>query len=230
MLARKPAFLFLNPGNISPLEGEGRAEVVSHSNENKGAGWVELGDSKEELELPSLRVRTQQGRDSEGPASLCVDPHWLAAHREPHPGRGWISRTEVGHGCPWGVGTWREHFLHVPSTSYGSAEENKLTTSPWEGPQSTPLIYNRALWFFVQVYSATLIMEMETCAHQFLSTCHIWEEFSISYKRIYLFWGHLQHMEVPAPGTESAPQQQPKPLQWQYWILNPINHKGSISF
>ena len=33
-------------------------------------------------------------------------------------------------------------------------------------------------------------------------------------------------MEVPGPGIEPVPQRQPKPLQWQPQILNPLHHKG----
>ena len=37
-----------------------------------------------------------------------------------------------------------------------------------------------------------------------------------------LFWLYTWHVEVPGPGIKPKPQQWPKPLQWQYWILNPI--------
>ena len=36
---------------------------------------------------------------------------------------------------------------------------------------------------------------------------------------------HLWHMEVPGPGIEPAPQQQPKPLQSQCQIFNPLRHR-----
>ena len=43
------------------------------------------------------------------------------------------------------------------------------------------------------------------------------------------FWGggelYPWHVEVPRPGVEPASQQQPKPLQWQCWILNALHHK-----
>ena len=38
-----------------------------------------------------------------------------------------------------------------------------------------------------------------------------------------IFWGggaHPWRVEVPRPGIEPTPQQQPKPQQWQCWILN----------
>ena len=37
----------------------------------------------------------------------------------------------------------------------------------------------------------------------------------------------LWHVEVPGPGIKAKLQQQPEPLQWQYWILNPLCHKGT---
>ena len=40
-------------------------------------------------------------------------------------------------------------------------------------------------------------------------------------------WPHLKHVEVPKPGIKSAPQQQPKPLQWHSQILNLLSHKGT---
>ena len=39
------------------------------------------------------------------------------------------------------------------------------------------------------------------------------------------FWLHLQHMKIPRPGIEPLPQQWPKALQWQCWVLNPVCHK-----
>ena len=36
-------------------------------------------------------------------------------------------------------------------------------------------------------------------------------------------------MGVPRPGTEPTSQQQPKLLQWQQWILNPLYHKRTPS-
>ena len=41
----------------------------------------------------------------------------------------------------------------------------------------------------------------------------------------FFFWQCPRHMKVPGPGIETAPQQQPKLLQWQCWILNPLGHK-----
>ena len=38
----------------------------------------------------------------------------------------------------------------------------------------------------------------------------------------------LQHVEIARPGIEHTPQQWPKPLQWQCWILNPLCHKGTL--
>ena len=45
----------------------------------------------------------------------------------------------------------------------------------------------------------------------------------------FFFLSLSQHSEVPWPGIKSVPQQQPKPLQWQGWILNPLCHQGNSS-
>ena len=45
------------------------------------------------------------------------------------------------------------------------------------------------------------------------------------YLSIYLFRPHLWHVEIPRPGIEPVPQQWPKLLQWQCWILNPLQHQ-----
>ena len=42
-----------------------------------------------------------------------------------------------------------------------------------------------------------------------------------------LFRLHPQQVEIPMPGIKPDPQQGPKPLQWQCWILNPLHHKRS---
>ena len=34
------------------------------------------------------------------------------------------------------------------------------------------------------------------------------------------------HAEVPRSEIKPAPPQWPEPQQWQYWILNPLSHKG----
>ena len=36
----------------------------------------------------------------------------------------------------------------------------------------------------------------------------------------------MEREEVPGLGIEPKPQQRPKLLQWQCWILNPLYHKG----
>ena len=40
-------------------------------------------------------------------------------------------------------------------------------------------------------------------------------------------WPHPQHAEVPEPGMEPAPQQQPELQQWQHWIFNLLNYSGT---
>ena len=39
---------------------------------------------------------------------------------------------------------------------------------------------------------------------------------------IFHLWPCPQHVEVPRPGTEPVPQQQPKPQQWEHQSLNPL--------
>ena len=41
----------------------------------------------------------------------------------------------------------------------------------------------------------------------------------------FFFWTYLQHMKFPRPGIKPVPQQPPKPLQWQGWILNLLHHR-----
>ena len=38
--------------------------------------------------------------------------------------------------------------------------------------------------------------------------------------RLFFFWPHPHHMEVPEPGIKSEPQLQPMPQLQQCWILN----------
>ena len=44
----------------------------------------------------------------------------------------------------------------------------------------------------------------------------------------FFFWLCPWHMEVPGPGIKPMPQQQPKLLQWQHWILNLLHHKQTL--
>ena len=41
----------------------------------------------------------------------------------------------------------------------------------------------------------------------------------------FFFLPFPEHMEIPWPGMGPAPQQWPKPLQWQCQILNLLHHK-----
>ena len=44
---------------------------------------------------------------------------------------------------------------------------------------------------------------------------------------IFVFWPHPQHVEVPGPGMDPAPQQWPELEQWQRLILNPLEPPGN---
>ena len=46
---------------------------------------------------------------------------------------------------------------------------------------------------------------------------------------IYIFWLHMLHVELPRSGIKPMPQQWPKPLQWQSWILNLLCHKELLA-
>ena len=50
---------------------------------------------------------------------------------------------------------------------------------------------------------------------------------------IFIFWLYLWHVDIPRPGIEPTPQQQPKPQHSQHWVLNPLSHretpKGQVS-
>ena len=55
-------------------------------------------------------------------------------------------------------------------------------------------------------------------------------EYNIPYgKYIYIFWLHMLHVELPRSGIKPMPQQWPKPLQWQSWILNLLCHKELLA-
>ena len=43
----------------------------------------------------------------------------------------------------------------------------------------------------------------------------------------WILWPHPWHMEVPRPGTDSEPQQEPEPRQWHHWLFNPFHHQGN---
>ena len=43
-------------------------------------------------------------------------------------------------------------------------------------------------------------------------------------------WLHRWHVAVSGPGIEPMPQQWPKMLQWQCWILNQLCHQGTPGF
>ena len=63
---------------------------------------------------------------------------------------------------------------------------------------------------------------------KFFLFCHkIWIYITLYRIRIVFFFPYPQHAEVPRPGIKPMPQQWPKPLQWQCWILNPLYHKGT---
>ena len=46
-----------------------------------------------------------------------------------------------------------------------------------------------------------------------------------SHSFFFFFQPCLRHAEVPGSGTELMPQQWPKVMHWQCWILNPLCHK-----
>ena len=45
----------------------------------------------------------------------------------------------------------------------------------------------------------------------------------------FFFFGHACGMQklVPGPGIEPAPQQRPKPQQWQCWLLKQLSRQGT---
>ena len=103
---------------------------------------------------------TERGKDSEGQASLCLDPHWLNAHRQPSPGH------NISPGQRWGVdascrvGAWREHVFHPSPWVQKSREEH-------DGQVSMRVIAVNRRWpfrarsFHAQVQLLPLLMETE---------------------------------------------------------------------
>ena len=49
-----------------------------------------------------------------------------------------------------------------------------------------------------------------------------------SFVFFFFLWLYLWHEEVPGPGVKLVPQQRPKIPQWQYQILNPLGHMGTL--
>ena len=53
---------------------------------------------------------------------------------------------------------------------------------------------------------------------------------TISIYVIEIFCGwHPWHVEVPGPEAKPMPQQQPGPLQWQWWVLNLLHHRRTAA-
>ena len=64
---------------------------------------------------------------------------------------------------------------------------------------------------------------------------HPWSHPVLGLRRFFclfvcFFQPHPKQMEVPRPGMEPTPQQQPQPLQWQCWVLSPLSHKRTPPF
>ena len=47
---------------------------------------------------------------------------------------------------------------------------------------------------------------------------------------IIIFWPCPQHVEIHRPGIKPVPQQWPKLLQWQHWILKLLHHRRAPSY
>ena len=47
---------------------------------------------------------------------------------------------------------------------------------------------------------------------------------------LFFFLPHLWHVEVLGPAIEPVPQQQPKTLEWQHRILNPLCHTLTLIY
>ena len=165
---------------------------MSYPSENKKPGWVELGDRKEELELFSIRVRTQQEGTAGRISLLCVNPQTHHPQRTPS----WTRLSFLNRGGA--------QMLHVRSRHKGSTlftpppTAEMLKRTSWadvheKGPSPLPLTHGRAhgrAHGFVQASLATPVMDMETCAHQFLPVCPVCEEFSISFFKMGSSFGY----------------------------------------
>ena len=53
-------------------------------------------------------------------------------------------------------------------------------------------------------------------------------QISLFFFFFFFFWLYPVHKEVPGPGIESTPQQQPKPPKWQHRILNLLAYQGNL--
>ena len=87
-----------------------------------------------------------------------------------------------------------------------------------------------ALWEIMspglfQLLEVVLIPWLVTPHHTASSLCFPCHISFIFFLFLLLFWPHPWHVEVLRLGTEHLLQQQPKPLQWQHQILNPLCHR-----
>lgn len=165
---------------------------MSYPSENKKPGLVELGDRKEELELFSIRVRTQQEGTAGRISLLCVNPQTHHPQRTPS----WTRLSFLNRGGAQMLHVRSRHKGSTPFTPPPTAEMLKRTS--WadvheKGPSPLPLTHGRAhgrAHGFVQASLATPVMDMETCAHQFLPVCPVCEEFSISFFKMGSSFGY----------------------------------------
>ena len=84
------------------------------------------------------------------------------------------------------------------------------------------------LWFFILEF-VNVVYHIDWFGDT-MPSLHHWDKFYLvmvyHHPFIFLFfWSHPWHMEVPRPGTEPVPQQQPGLLQW-HQVLNPLHHNG----
>ena len=78
------------------------------------------------------------------------------------------------------------------------------------------LISSHHLCILSTLHSAWQIVEVQKISAKLIWTRGV---------TLFFFLPCLQHVEIPGPEIEPVPQQRPKPMPWQCWILNPLHHK-----
>ena len=101
-----------------------------------------------------------------------------------------------------------------------------ITWVPFEVPDPYLILLNPG-WHAKRIlpsclWNSSCLCEFPVCLMFFFCLSAL-----CNFSSFFFFFPHLQHVESSRLGIEAAPQQQPKPQQWQHWILNPPSHQGT---
>ena len=84
------------------------------------------------------------------------------------------------------------------------------------------------IWYLLRTFSVVVFFPVYMMYIFCFFTYHIFFGWKLDILFLFIyFWLYLWHAEVPGPGIEPMPQQQPKLQQWPPWILNPLSYQGT---